>query len=93
MPHWKALRYGKDGSRGLSCCSTFSICQGVLKSENLLHKRGFVKTQSLRTVTGALRDVIFNKRQINLAIMTIIYTFYLQTPTSYYYSISLFTFS
>ena len=35
---------------GLSCGSTSSICQGVLKSENLLHKRGFVKTQSLRTV-------------------------------------------
>ena len=32
---------------------------------------------SILTVTGALRDVISNKRQINLAIMNIIYNFYL----------------
>ena len=51
VPHWKALRYGKDGSREISCGSTSSICQDILKSDNLLHKRGFVKTQSLRTVS------------------------------------------
>ena len=50
VPHWKALRNGKDGSRELSCGSTSSICQGILKSHNLLHKQGFVKTQSLHTV-------------------------------------------
>ena len=41
-PHWKALRYGKDESRGLSYDSTLSICQDVLKSGNLLHKQSFV---------------------------------------------------
>ena len=46
VPHWKALRYGKDGSRELSCGSASSI----LKSNNLLHKRGFVKIQWLHTV-------------------------------------------
>ena len=50
VPHWKALRYGKDESRELSCGSTSSICQGILKSHNLLHKQGFVETQSIRTV-------------------------------------------
>ena len=50
VPHWKALRYGKNGSRGLSCDSTFSICQDILKIENLLHKQGLVETQLLRTV-------------------------------------------
>ena len=46
----KAFRYGKDGSKRLSCGSTSSICQDILKSDNLLHKQVFVKTQSLRTV-------------------------------------------
>ena len=50
VPNWKALRYGKDESRGISCGSTSSICQDILKSDNLLHKQGFVKTQSLHTV-------------------------------------------
>ena len=40
--HWKALRYGKDDSRGLVYDSTLNICQYVLKAENLLHKQGFV---------------------------------------------------
>ena len=40
MPQWKALRYGKDDSREQSCGSTFIIHQDILKSENLLHKRG-----------------------------------------------------
>ena len=39
---------------------------------------------SILTVTGVLRDVISKKRQINIVIMNIIYTFYLQTPTTYY---------
>ena len=50
VPHWKALRYGNHGSRGLSCSSTSRLCQYILKSDNLLHKEGFVKTQSLQTV-------------------------------------------
>ena len=50
VPHWKALRYGRYESRGLSCGSTFSICQDILKIENLLHKQGLVETQLLRTV-------------------------------------------
>ena len=50
VPHLKALRYGIYEKRGLSCGSTSSICQGILKNGNLLHKWGFVKTQSLRTV-------------------------------------------
>ena len=50
VPHWKALRYGKDNSRGLSCISTLNIHQGVLKSGNLLHKRGFVDSQLNCTV-------------------------------------------
>ena len=51
LPHSKVLRYGKDDLRGLSCGSTSSICEDVLKSDNLLHKQAFVKTQSLRTAT------------------------------------------
>ena len=42
VPHWKALRYGKDESKRLSYDSTPSICPDVLKSDNLLHKQGFV---------------------------------------------------
>ena len=40
---WYPLRY-----RVIQYLS--SISQGILKIDNLLHKRGFVKTQSLRTV-------------------------------------------
>ena len=50
VPHLKALRYGIYERRVLSCGSTSSICQDVLKSGNLLHKWGFVKTQLLCTV-------------------------------------------
>ena len=38
VPQQKALRYGKDRERGLSCGSTFNICQDTIKSETLLHK-------------------------------------------------------
>ena len=44
------LRYGIHETRGLSSGSTLSICNGTLKSGNLLYKLSFVKTQSLRTV-------------------------------------------
>ena len=50
VPHWKALRYGNDESRGISYNSTLNICQDVLKSGNLLHKRGFDDSQSHTTV-------------------------------------------
>ena len=43
---WKALRYGKDDSRGLSCGSTLNIYLGVLKICNLLDKWSFVDSQS-----------------------------------------------
>ena len=48
--HLKALRCGKDDSRGLSCGSTFNICQDFLKHENLLHEQGFVDSQMKTTV-------------------------------------------
>ena len=41
VPHLKRLRYGKDESRELSCECTSSICQDVMKSDNLLNKQGF----------------------------------------------------
>ena len=50
IPYWKALRYGKDESRGLRCGSTFNVHQDLLKSCNLLHKRGFVDSQSNSTI-------------------------------------------
>ena len=64
MPYWKALRYGKDGSRQLGCGCTSSICQGILKSVNLLHKQGFVDSQMKTTVYDEkiLRGFILNFR-------------------------------
>ena len=41
VPHLKFIIHGKYETRGLSCGSTSSICQEILKSDNLLHKRGF----------------------------------------------------
>ena len=49
-PPWKALRYGKHQTRGLCCCSSSSICQDVLKIDNLLHKQGFVDSLTHTTV-------------------------------------------
>ena len=34
--------------------STSSICQDILKSDNLLHKWGFVDSQSVTNVTGVI---------------------------------------
>ena len=42
-----------DGLRERICFSISTICQGILKSDNLLHKQSFVKAQSLRTVHAA----------------------------------------
>ena len=54
MPCLKGLSYGKDESRGLSCGYRFSICQNVMKSDNLLHIRGFVDSllQTTVLITG-----------------------------------------
>ena len=41
VTHCEGLRYGKDESRELSCGCTSSICQDVMKSDNLLHTQGF----------------------------------------------------
>ena len=47
---WEALRHGKDNSRGLSCGNTLNIHQDILKSGNLLDKRGFVDSEFATTV-------------------------------------------
>ena len=52
MPHLKALRYGIYEARLPSCGSTSSICQAILKSVNLTHKQGYVKTQLICIVPG-----------------------------------------
>ena len=41
----------KDDSREKSCGSTLNIHQEILKSENLLHKQGFVGSQFGTTIT------------------------------------------
>ena len=51
--HWKALSSDKVESRLLSCGSTLNICQGVLKSANLLHKSGFNSFPMTSTVHRA----------------------------------------
>ena len=51
MSHLKAFRHGKYETKGLSCGITSSICQDVLKSDNLLHKQGFVDSQMKTTVS------------------------------------------
>ena len=50
VPHLKALRYCKYKTRVLSCISTFRVCQEAFKSDNLLHKWGFVFSQMKTTV-------------------------------------------
>ena len=50
VPHLKAIRYGIYERRGLSCGGTSSIYQDFLKSDNLLHKKGFVDFQLEITV-------------------------------------------
>ena len=57
VPHWNALRYGKDDSRGLSCGSALNIHQDVLKSGNLLHKQEFVDSQFDTTVIRYLLEI------------------------------------
>ena len=55
VPQWKALRCGKYEPRGLSCGSTFNICQDVLKSANLIHKQGFVNSQ-MQTIANTIKN-------------------------------------
>ena len=57
VPHWKALRYGKDDSRGLSCGSNPNIQRDVMKSGNLLHKWGFVDSQFDTTVLNLINSI------------------------------------
>ena len=45
IPHWRALRCGKDDTRGQSCGSTLNIHQDILKIGNLLHKWGYFDIQ------------------------------------------------
>ena len=40
----------KMSQKGLNCDSTSSICQDVLKSDNLLYKQGFVASQLVTIV-------------------------------------------
>ena len=53
--HWKALNCNEYEPRGLSCGSTLNIHQDVLKSENLLHKQGFVDFQFGTTLSLFLK--------------------------------------
>ena len=64
VPQLKAIRYGIYERRGLSCNSTSSIYQDFLKSENLLHKRGFVDSLLQTTVDHRLKDSGFSYPEI-----------------------------
>ena len=55
-PIGEPTRYGKYDSRVFSCGSTSSICQDVLKSDNLLHKRGSVDSQFGSSVSSYSLD-------------------------------------
>ena len=64
-------------SRELNCGSTSSIFQCILKSDNSLHKPGFVKTQSLRTVVSFstltfLSQVVLNLFSTKTALQSVI---------------------
>ena len=71
VPHWKTLRYGKDGSREFGCGSNSSICQDVLKSVNLLHKRGFVYLQMKTNVQkkSVFQEIKHNNHKYGILIM------------------------
>ena len=55
--HWTALRHGKYESKGFICGGTYSIGQDVLKSGNLLHKWGFVDSQSVIPVVQIYKNL------------------------------------
>ena len=50
VPHFKALVYAKVELWGLECGGIFSIQTSLLDISHLLHKTGFVKTESVGTV-------------------------------------------
>ena len=57
--HWKALRYEKNELGGLSYNTTFSICEDVLKSDNLLNKQGFFDSLMHTTVYIHMHPNVF----------------------------------
>ena len=61
VPHLKALRYGRYETRGLSCSSTSSICQDILKTVNSLNKRGFIDSQMKASSFLEFGDGIYNQ--------------------------------
>ena len=83
VPHWKALRYGKDDWRGHCCCSTLNIHQDILKSDNLLHKRGFVELVSdLLRVDGYFLKMVIPRSKITFLFPTLRTAKYLLCLTS-----------
>ena len=52
VPHFKAPVYAKVELWGLECGGIFSIQISLLDISHLLHKTGFVKTESVGTVFG-----------------------------------------
>ena len=54
VPHFKAPVYAKVELWGLECGGIFSIQTSLLDISHLLHKTGFVKTESVGTVTVSL---------------------------------------
>ena len=50
VPHFKAPVYAKVELWGLKCGGIFSIQTSLLDISHLLHKTGFVKTESVGTV-------------------------------------------
>ena len=51
VPHFKAPVYAKVELWGLECGGIFSIQTSLLDISHLLHKTGFVKTESVGTVS------------------------------------------
>ena len=52
VPHFKAPVYAKVELWGLECGGIFSIQTSLLDISHLLHKTGFVKTESVGTVSS-----------------------------------------
>ena len=72
VPYCKALRYGKNESRRLSCGNTLNIRQNVLKSENLLYtyKLGFVDSQS-GCIVSANAQYLIKTRETFISVLNI----------------------
>ena len=78
VAHWKTLIHGRDGSRGLSCGSTFSICQDALKIDTLLHKWGFVDSQMKTTIPFSSLNPVASLMMPLIMSLTIILTDFLK---------------